>query len=409
MAKTLLPDGSTRHNGGAYEVIVGPDGSIHVKPGDSISKYSMAIHGDFDHLYEYRHRRHKPNGPITDSDLKELPDINLINAGETLYHMPSRDTSSIPTPVDPDPLDPKPGQAVEFPRQKLNGLRFSPSVTVPILGYGFIKAGQSWLAHDGRRTILNIDTGSATVLFLLEKPAGADNYKIFIQNVEAFKLDVRNWLVDELGQRLQPLKQIIEAEVALVLGMVSCLNFPAFMIITGVSTLEWVINNREWLGKVNDAIYVTCEVHSFMSANAPTLYKKIIEGLFHGLWDAAPGIIGNIPAAIANDHKLVGSGTGVILGKIAFSGATSRIAVAKLIFSLLFTIVMKAVQAAPGAIVITAQEKAQYAEEIVANLRGQGVTISEAEANAIIDEVLANPDALREKLESLHRAFAAIQ
>lgn len=71
----------TTHTGGGYTVTINDDGSINVKRGDTISKYSMAIHGDFNHLHEYRR---KEGGA-----LKPLANINLIVEGETLYHAPS--------------------------------------------------------------------------------------------------------------------------------------------------------------------------------------------------------------------------------------------------------------------------------------------------------------------------------
>lgn len=69
------------HQGGGYSVRISNDGSIQVKPGDSISKYSMAIHGDFNHFHEYGRRN--AAGQIIPVD-----NVNLIHAGETLYFMP---------------------------------------------------------------------------------------------------------------------------------------------------------------------------------------------------------------------------------------------------------------------------------------------------------------------------------
>ena len=69
------------HNKGGYTVTINDNGSILVKQGDSISKYSMAIHGDFNHLQEYL----RSEGGM----LKPIANINMIMAGETLFHQPS--------------------------------------------------------------------------------------------------------------------------------------------------------------------------------------------------------------------------------------------------------------------------------------------------------------------------------
>lgn len=49
MPSTQYPD-RIDYSGGGFAVSVSRDGSIKVKPGDSLSKYSMAIYGDFRHM-----------------------------------------------------------------------------------------------------------------------------------------------------------------------------------------------------------------------------------------------------------------------------------------------------------------------------------------------------------------------
>lgn len=416
MGKSILPDGSIKYDGGGFSVLVKSDGAIAVLSGDSISKYSMAIHGNFNFLNEYKHRRHKPTGPITDSDLQDLPNINLINAGETLYHMPSRGTSSIPTPVTPVPGGK--GQPKPFPVENLKGMKINYSERLFVdINIAPLQAGQSWKAKDGRRTILAVSAGAALVIYLLEKPGDTNHLKVFSQDGSAFYLDVKNSYIDDLSRRLEPLKAAIELELVFMLGFVSSLSAPAFVIVSGVSLLEWTVNNWSWLRYVGDALRVTYKVHTFLSTHAPVLYKKMIVGLFHGLIDQVPGVVGNIPQAIINDPKLVVGAVGVFLGKLAAFekgkmlgfAVKNRFAAAFLVVSLLLGIVAKAISAVPGAIVLTAVEKAQFAIDIVKSLRDQGVSITEDEARQIIDEVLANPQLLKVHLEELKAAFAKVQ
>ncbi len=417
MATTKLTDGSTKYNGGGFEVVVKPDGAISVRFGDSISKYSMAIHGNFNYLNEYKHRRNKPAGPITDSDLSELPNINLINAGETLYHMPSRGTSSIPD-LNPKPKPGSPGQPKLFPPENLGGMKVNYNERL-FVDYNSepLSAGQAWQAVDGRRVILAVSSGAALVIYLLEQPGDVNHLKVFSQNGSAFYLDVKNSYVDDLARRLQPLKRLIELELALMLGFVSCLSGPAFVIVSGVSALEWVVNNWSWIRKVNDAIAVTYDVHFFLLTHAPTLYKKVIASLFHNLIDNVPNIVGNIPQSIKNDPKLVASAVGVFLGKLAsfengkilWLTVKNRFAVALLVVSLLSGIVIAAIKAVPGAIVLTGKEKLENAAEIVRHLRSQGVSITDSEALEIVEEILANPQLLKAHLEKLEAAFEQIK
>jgi len=85
---------------GGYSVTVADDGAIAVKPGDSLSKYSMAIHHDFNHVREFGR---KQAGSAT---IGPIANINLIYAGETIYHLPTNQGKNGAPPA-PPPLLPK--------------------------------------------------------------------------------------------------------------------------------------------------------------------------------------------------------------------------------------------------------------------------------------------------------------
>jgi hypothetical protein len=67
-----------RFTGGGYQVTVNADRSINVRQGDWLSKYSMAIYGDFDHVDKFWRK----NGALWE----EIKNKNLIKTGEILYH-----------------------------------------------------------------------------------------------------------------------------------------------------------------------------------------------------------------------------------------------------------------------------------------------------------------------------------
>ena len=78
------------YRGGGYEVTVGDDRSIVVQPGDWLSKYSMAIYGDFDHIARFKQK-------IGPNQYRAVPNPDLIRVGEVLYHPdPLPDESAIP-------------------------------------------------------------------------------------------------------------------------------------------------------------------------------------------------------------------------------------------------------------------------------------------------------------------------
>lgn len=80
---------------GGYSVTIADDGAIQVKPGDMLSKYSMAIHRDFNHCHEYGRKA------LGSSTITPVADINRISAGETLYHLPTADKNKNQPPVPP--------------------------------------------------------------------------------------------------------------------------------------------------------------------------------------------------------------------------------------------------------------------------------------------------------------------
>ncbi len=68
---------------GKYHVRVEDNGAIHVGPGDWLSKYSAAIHdGDVTQIREFARM-----GP--DGRLRPIRNVDLIYAGETIYHIPT--------------------------------------------------------------------------------------------------------------------------------------------------------------------------------------------------------------------------------------------------------------------------------------------------------------------------------
>lgn len=88
-----VPAGTYSQRG--FTVTIAPDGSIAVKAGDTLGGYSMAIWGNFDHLHDYSR---KQNGVLV-----PVKNINLIYAGEILWHELSLPKVAPPEVVAPTP------------------------------------------------------------------------------------------------------------------------------------------------------------------------------------------------------------------------------------------------------------------------------------------------------------------
>lgn len=80
-AKYLLEPVTTKRQG-RWEVTIGADGEIFVRPGDWLSKYSAAVDGDFYTIWPYMR-------PTDDGQFISIRDPKLIIAGESLYHIPT--------------------------------------------------------------------------------------------------------------------------------------------------------------------------------------------------------------------------------------------------------------------------------------------------------------------------------
>jgi hypothetical protein len=85
------------YRNGRYSVEVGSEGAIKVRPGDWLSKYSAAMFNTFWRVYEFGRKGRFGVEPIQN--------VNLIYAGETIYHIPTYHKSR---PVWPPPPPPPP-------------------------------------------------------------------------------------------------------------------------------------------------------------------------------------------------------------------------------------------------------------------------------------------------------------
>lgn len=90
--------------GGGYDVTINVDRSILVRQGDWLSKYSMAVYGDFAHVRKFKQR--------VGRDLyQDVPNPDLIRTGEILYH---------PDPLpDETPEEGAPGTPPLIPRRRV--------------------------------------------------------------------------------------------------------------------------------------------------------------------------------------------------------------------------------------------------------------------------------------------------
>ncbi len=79
---------------GSETVEVSDDGSMLVKQGDTLGRYSMIMYKDYKNFHQYK--RMGPDGSLID-----IVNVNLIYSGETLYHKPDYDRANRPISTTP--------------------------------------------------------------------------------------------------------------------------------------------------------------------------------------------------------------------------------------------------------------------------------------------------------------------
>ncbi len=295
--------------------------------------------------------------------------------------------------------------------------------TGPLYQTGIVRAGELVAGFDGTRAVLAISSRE-TIFMLLDKDGPGSELAdmnpmrgrvgtVYRQSTEAF-LDERNGMFFHgLAKRLQPVKALIELEMGIILAVVSGTSMPGFIVVTGVSGLQFIAENREKFPKWASAVSTVLSVRKTLKTYAPTLYDKMIDGLFEGAKRAAasavgyagPDVVSNVPDAMAKDPMTTGKLIGALIAGLGKAGVAKRLTLFGVVFTILKTLATKAVMAVPGAIGITAQEKIKAAKDIVAQLQAAGVLITEEEARQIVEEVQRNAHKVKPALEDLARAF----
>jgi hypothetical protein len=281
-----------------------------------------------------------------------------------------------------------------------------------------VKAGQIFKTTQGKRLVL--EGNNNRVIYILINSKSKDNNKVFIQTPEGFAGDITTYPVEKAGENLQTTKKIAEYEVQFLVGVISGTSWTGFFTVLGVDALEFTINNKDKFAKWNEITKVCLKTRSDLKQYAPTLYDKLIYTTLLSAWkgtqlaaDHASDIAENMVEAALKDPKIIGRGTGVIAAKLGMQGLNGRISILSAVWTILLTVVTKALASIPGAVKLTAddikalspEEKVGMAKKIVEMMRNVGVVVTKSEAEQIIDEVQAHPQELKETLSVLANTF----
>ncbi|MCB2076635.1 MAG: hypothetical protein KDE55_02940 [Novosphingobium sp.] len=148
---------------------------IEVQPGDSLSKYSMILYGNFNQIDAFA-RPKQPGLAVYDlNDIKPIVNPNLIHVGELLYHIPTIEENN----------DTSGAVQIGAGYQDLN-LRDAPNVALPsgieIIAYDnydFSGAGEYWTTFGNTTKFTDVQSFVQGVL------SAASGQKIKLLHIQA--------------------------------------------------------------------------------------------------------------------------------------------------------------------------------------------------------------------------------
>ena len=294
---------------------------------------------------------------------------------------------------------------VELSAEKVKTLNLSSQSKLFLGGiWGSVESGQTWLATDGKRSVISADSSTVTyVLTSVTHPAR--NNKFFIQSSIGFRGEVTTYPIVEAGRRAAPMARLAELEMQIMIGIFAASSGVGLAAVIGTDLVDFCLKNHGNFGKWSKALGACVAVREVLKRHAPTLYDKLIEAVLIAAGVGVSESLRNIPEAAVSDSKLMGRFIGALIGKLGKKALSSRLSALSVIWILLSTVATKSLGAVPGALRLSLDERAKTADAIVTELRRSGVVLSADDARKIVDEVAAKPKEIRASLEQLKSAF----
>ena len=255
-----------------------------------------------------------------------------------------------------------------------------------------LEVGQQWQGIAGPRIILGL-SGSGTfgsVLFV------TDSGQPYSQTVTGWESDMFAKLWSDVSTSMKPIKLLLDAQAAFLLGMIAATSVAAAAFVFVGSVTQWMAKNKDEMPKYIYTVEQILDIRTRMKVIAPTLWSKVV--------DVAIGrIFAEIPSSMSKDPIIIARFAGGILVKLGRAVWTRNLASLGPWIAALGEIIFAALRAVPGAV-----KQAVSAEDIVEKLKAIGADVSIQEAIAIKGEVEQNGPELKRMfstIESLASLF----
>lgn len=184
---------------------------------------------------------------------------------------------------------------------------------VELLRYN-IESGQLVNSYDGKRLILEV--GCSTILYIHVQPSSPRHHRLFIQSEKAFSNDITSRLVAKLVvDKTAPIKKIVKYELYFLMGMISIMSVPAWLIVTGSDLTHTYYAHKGTVKRIDNLIKTIWFELSKMKNYAPILRSKILYIIVFELKTGGYQGLKSLPTDLSNDIKFKAMLSGMLFGK----------------------------------------------------------------------------------------------
>ena len=289
------------------------------------------------------------------------------------------------------------------------------------LGKLNLSSGKIYPSFDGKRLVFEV--GCKSVIYLLISNGNKNHHRFFIQHRDGFVHDCtdRIW-ISEVAHNTRHVETIVKYEMYFLMGLVSTVSVPAWLIVTGSNAAYAVANNKAKVSAAKSLIQTLIAESDSIKSYAPTFHKKLwefFESEADGNWNR---YLKQLPVTVAKDEQVQGQLAGILFGKatvspksLTFWGAISTVLTQAVIKSVTKSgdAYVKVINQRYGPIIDglrsnnwrnPAQSKAA-AQKLMDLYRESGVTITLQESQAIIKEIMSNSSRIENSLKKIAEAI----